>query len=564
MSDNSPNKAPSTPNKAPSAPNIDPVTLSPEIGKARLEVENLESEAQEYESARASFWDKMIENYGEESNMDPSVKSFYDEIIMSNLQEKQNRLNEAKAELLRLEAIANAPTPPKPPEPVLPKVADAEAGANQTPEKKKRFDRLKKIGKWTVAAGMAGLILATSFGYGPGNSEDENEDIGKSINTISKQWEGEDYTDALAQQITGNQETSSGIESVGDYEVADYGFFSGEKENYRSMGPKSDVLDENGDLRGETMEETKQLIIDEWNTIGQKDPHRLAVVYAGIFLDSDLSGVEEMENTFLNDSGAWASAHEEVMDFLKDGTFSATSLEGKSYHSIFDELGADGTPEVHKSFIRSGDGHMIQVAGEIVRDGITYEATLEFRPECGWQLVSLTDIYDNVPESSPGTDRPWVPETPPTTPETPEPETPPVEPETPEPETPPVEPETETPEVSSKKPNKDVNVNEKLSEQIQMGEDRVEPGDFQEESEVVSPPAEYVPPAPIPGVEVAPDATVVAPAEREEEISNAPVAEDANSVISDEVQEELRDSGAGELEVNENNEPVGNDGRVDG
>ena len=129
MSDNSPNKAPSTPNKAPDAPNIDPVTLSPEIGKARLEVENLESEVQEYESARASFWDKMIENYGEESNMDPSVKSFYDEIIMSNLLEKQNRLEEAKAELLRLETTANAPTLPKPPEPVLSKVAGAEAGA---------------------------------------------------------------------------------------------------------------------------------------------------------------------------------------------------------------------------------------------------------------------------------------------------------------------------------------------------------------------------------------------------------------------------------------------------
>jgi hypothetical protein len=141
----------------------------------------------------------------------------------------------------------------------------------------------------------------------------------------------------------------------------------------------------------------------------------------------------------------------------------------------------------------------------------------------------------------------------------------PVEPPTPTEPTHPTEPTlppepTPTPPVTPepKDPNEDINVNPDLPDQVEVT-DPVDSGDHQPEDTVTTPPDDYVEPTPEPSHETAPEAEPVAPDVREDEVQDAPKADDANGPVDPGTQEQLEESGAGQLEGGQ-----GNDGRVEG
>lgn len=117
-------------------------------------------------------------------------------------------------------------------------------------------------------------------------------------------------------------------------------------------------------------------------------------------------------------------------------------------------------------------------------------------------------------------------------------------------------------EITPKDPTKDINVNPDLPEQVQMGEDRAAEGVYN--PDYTTPPDAYTPPVPSPSPEPAPEATPVAPEVRQEEIQVAPEASGANGTVDQGIQDELKESGAGGLETNDQGTPIGNDGRVEG
>ncbi len=364
-----------------------------------------------------------------------------------------------------------------------------------------------------------------------------------------------------------------------DYIDVDYGYFSNNKESHYAFAPRADMLDDNYNLIGETGAENHELAMKEWDSIGRRDPHRLAVAYTAMTEVGpggkvDYSSVEQLEDIFLSNPELQEANHQELLEFFKNADFTTGSLEGMSYYSMYNVVGEDGTPELIQTYIENGSGTYAKFNG-------TYKDTaveIMFRLDCGWQVISVEQIQgvnvvaeEDIPTPPPTiVDPPEVPDFP--TPETPDPEpepeptpepTPEPEPEpTPEPEPEPTpEPEPEpTPEPDPKVPEKDINANDDLPEDIQMGDDRVDSGPLQDEGEVTPPPAEYVPPAPTPEqVPVAPEATPITPEERQDEIDQAPVVPGANTDIPQDRQDELADSGAGELDGGQ-----GNDGRVDG
>ena len=139
------------------------------------------------------------------------------------------------------------------------------------------------------------------------------------------------------------------------------------------------------------------------------------------------------------------------------------------------------------------------------------------------------------------------------------PEPTPTEPTHPTEPTLPPEP-TPTPPVTPepKDPNEDINVNPDLPDQVEVT-DPVDSGDHQPEDTVTTPPDDYVEPTPEPSHETAPEAEPVAPDVREDEVQDAPKADDANGPVDPGTQEQLEESGAGQLEGGQ-----GNDGRVEG
>ncbi len=139
------------------------------------------------------------------------------------------------------------------------------------------------------------------------------------------------------------------------------------------------------------------------------------------------------------------------------------------------------------------------------------------------------------------------------------PEPTPTEPTHPTEPTLPPEP-TPTPPVTPepKDPNEDINVNPDLPDQVEVT-DPVDSGDHQPEDTVTTPPDDYVEPTPEPSHETAPEAEPVAPDVREDEVQDAPRADDANGPVDPGTQEQLEESGAGQLEGGQ-----GNDGRVEG
>ena len=118
------------------------------------------------------------------------------------------------------------------------------------------------------------------------------------------------------------------------------------------------------------------------------------------------------------------------MEKLQDGNITFKSLDGLSYYSMYNIIGADGTPEMVQSYIENGDGFAIVIETEV--NGEVQQQM--WRADCGWQVISINEI-PNIPVTIIDTSDTSVP-TRPTTPEEPEiPVIPPPGPEEPEPET---------------------------------------------------------------------------------------------------------------------------------
>lgn len=151
----------------------------------------------------------------------------------------------------------------------------------------------------------------------------------------------------------------------------------------------------------------------------------------------------------------------------------------------------------------------------------------------------------------------------PTEPTLPTEPTHPTEPTAPTHPTEPTEPTVPTPTPTitpePKNPSHDINVNPELPDQVKVTEP-VESGEHQPETSVTTPPDTYVAPTPEPSHETAPGAEPTpAPEVRQEEVHDAPKADGANSPVDPNVEKQLEESGAGQLEGGQ-----GNNGRVEG
>ena len=66
-------------------------------------------------------------------------------------------------------------------------------------------------------------------------------------------------------------------------------------------------------------------------------------MYGGDYENHD---VEALEAQFLQNPDSWQDAHEKIMEKLQDGNITFKSLDGLSYYSMYNIIGADGTPEM--------------------------------------------------------------------------------------------------------------------------------------------------------------------------------------------------------------------------
>ena len=414
-------------------------SLSPELEAAMNKVERLENECKEYREVLSAIIESDIKAYGGEENISPRISDYHNQSA-AYLEGLENQLASAKDEVSLLEKENKG------------KILESVAAAENDPSKKEKIPRWKKIGGAILGAAILGGAIFGGVSLDNQLNSDEGPQSGDA--GVSSKASSEYFSDVMEVGSASGHEQEANIESVGDYEVANYGFFNENKSHYNDMGPAGEVLDVNGNLKGESLEEQRQIVIDEWEAIGKEDPHRAAVAYISLVYGGDYENhdVEALEAQFLQNPDSWQDAHEKIMEKLQDGNITFKSLDGLSYYSMYNIIGADGTPEMVQSYIENGDGFAIVIETEV--NGEVQQQM--WRADCGWQVISINEI-PNIPVTIIDTSDSSVP-TRPTTPEEPEiPVIPPPGPEEPEipviPPPGPEEPEPETEKPKSENPD---------------------------------------------------------------------------------------------------------------
>lgn len=563
------------PDLTPQTPEKIPAPTSPELEKAKEKLHELRDRFDVGQSIYERGLENSIAIWGSQEDMAPIVKEYHSS-VHDLVKALDAELHEAELIVKKLEASALAQAEAESSNEVkrttvLDKVAQLENQASHDPAAEKKVSWFKKYGKKATAAlaGISIMIGVAAVADHYYDQEETHSEVGVSQVSDSS---FEDLVRVEDPASPGsNAETEGSIEGIRDYEVADYGFLSHDKQNYYDLGAPMDILDVNGEVVEGTPAEHREIILAEAEIIGKQDPLRTAMDYQDIFNNRNLSNNEQLKDLYNSNPEAWQNAHEQIMKFWEVADIEVVSLEGESYHSVYGVLGDDNTPELRLSYIENGNGTAIIGKAALLQDGsiVSLRAAEEMgvpymelnvvkRADCGGQSIDLKGgVITGLPEYVDlDPNRPWDVEI--DIPETPGPETP--DPEDPGPET----PGPEDPDPNPKKPTEDINANPDLPGQLEMGEDRMDAGDIQSEEKITTPSEEYVPPSNEPSYETAPGATEITQEEREEETQQSPTANEANSVIDQSVQEQLRESGAGQLETNEDGEAIGNDDRVDG
>ena len=432
-------------------------SLSPELEAAMNKVERLENECKEYREVLSAIIESDIKAYGGEENISPRISDYHNQSA-AYLEGLENQLASAKDEVSLLEkenneeSVEDGVVEAEESENAEGEILESIAAAETDPSKKEKIPRWKKIGGAILGAAILGGAIFGGVSLNNQLNSDEGPQSGDA--GVSSEASSEYFSDVMEVGSVSGHEQEANIESVGDYEVANYGFFNENKSHYNDMGPAGEVLDVNGNLKGESLEEQRQIVIDEWEAIGKEDPHRAAVAYISLVYGGDYENhdVEALEAQFLQNPDSWQDAHEKIMEKLQDGNITFKSLDGLSYYSMYNIIGADGTPEMVQSYIENGDGFAIVIETEV--NGEVQQQM--WRADCGWQVISINEI-PNIPVTIIDTSDSSVP-TRPTTPEEPEiPVIPPPGPEEPEipviPPPGPEEPEPETEKPKSENPD---------------------------------------------------------------------------------------------------------------
>ena len=557
----------------------DPNPPSAEVLVAMEKVEALKNAQDTWDTLYLNSVGKSSKLWGEKIEDRPDSINEYHESLRERALDYAAQLAEADRELLALRRSSEA------------------KGVEKEPSKEKK-GRWRKIGGrvlavLAVAGSLAGIIggvnainnhnnEAQSLGSQDGVSAEAGGVLDKALEFVES-INSVDTSDLAETQEAGEKESSGGEEKH---------FFSQEKEKNNNLDVASAILLPGTETINPELSDTEitQTLIKEKISELEESPllaaQTVAVTELGegsIGEDSLGTRAMELNDIFRENPEVQAEMVAPIIASIKNGNSTvAVRTDSDPFNSTYGYVDADGNPEFAQSYIDDG--------GERVVESWTYNIegkstmTVEYLASCGQLRLEATMqgvqvvSYIAIENGTVGEQTAWVKkdldpgpparETPstPSTPETPGTPGTPETPETPTEPTEPTEPTDPTPEgPAAKESSANVDADADLDPSLNTGGESMETGTatdngYQAPAEVTPPPQEYVAPAPpAPAQGPAQGAEVVAPVERQQEVPVGPSAEGAGSDVGQEVQQDLQDSGAGQLDNGE-----GNVGGVDG
>ena len=391
-------------------------SLSPELEAAMNKVERLENECKEYREVLSAIIESDIKAYGGEENISPRISDYHNQSA-AYLEGLENQLASAKDEVSLLEKENKG------------KILESVAAAENDPSKKEKIPRWKKIGGAILGAAILGGAIFGGVSLNNQLNSDEGPQSGDA--DVSSEASSEYFSDVMEVGSVSGHEQEISIESIGDYEVANYNFFDENKETEWALGAPMDVLNEDGTINHEKLM--------TWaNDTGKNDPGMTAMMQLDIFNNRDLSGHEALKDSYNNNPELWQNDHEKLIDFWQKADTEKIELSGTSYDSVYAVLGADGTPELRLSRIEAGSGTAIRAEAALLSDGsimriseanekgLDYKLIdITIRVDCGGQsidldrtitglpnldLESVPDVVIDIPETNTGDPDPGDPE----------------------------------------------------------------------------------------------------------------------------------------------------------
>ena len=409
-------------------------SLSPELEAAMNKVERLENECKEYREVLSAIIESDIKAYGGEENISPRISDYHNQSA-AYLEGLENQLASAKDEVSLLEkenneeSVKDEVVEVEESENTEGKILESVAAAENDPSKKEKIPRWKKIGGAIVGAAILGGTIFGGVALNNQLNSDEGPQSGDA--GVSSEASSEYFSDVMEVGSASGHEQEINIESVGDYEVANYNFFDENKETEWALGAPMDVLNEDGTINHEKLM--------TWaNDTGKNDPGMTAMMQLDIFNDRDLSGHEALKDSYNNNPELWQNDHEKLIDFWQKADTEKIELSGTSYDSVYAVLGADGTPELRLSHIEAGSGTAIRAEAALLSDGsimriaeanekgLDYKLIdITIRIDCGGQsidldrtitglpnldLESVPDVVIDIPETNTGDPDPGDPD----------------------------------------------------------------------------------------------------------------------------------------------------------